>query len=224
MKRWSSVNTWSRSTREPVEVLGPFVVLDRRDRRLQRRDVGFERDRDLVAEAALHAREDDAEEPRGRGRRREPERGDHDAGPVVVVEAVGEELEPQRDQRVGQRHERRSSRTRGAGPSARRGSRASPCATASCSAGGRSSGASGECVMHDLLAELVELHVVGEPRRLEVEHRVVAAALRPSARRGCRARRRGRGRPRRCGRPGARSRSGATRGSWWCGGSRRARG
>ena len=39
--------------REPVEVLGPFVVLDRRDRRLQRGDVRFERDRDLVAEAAL---------------------------------------------------------------------------------------------------------------------------------------------------------------------------
>ena len=58
--------------RQAVEVLGALVVLDRRDRGLQRRDVRFERDGDLVAEAALHAREHDAQEPRGGGRRGEP--------------------------------------------------------------------------------------------------------------------------------------------------------
>ena len=90
--------------REAVEILGPLVMLDGRDRRLQGRDVGFERDGDLVAEPALHAGEHDAQEPRGRGRRRQSERGDDDAAAVVIVEPVGEELEPQRDQRVGDRH------------------------------------------------------------------------------------------------------------------------
>ena len=60
--------------REPIEVLGPLVVRDGRDRRLQPRDVRFERDRDLVAEAPLHARADRAEEPRRRGRHAEADR------------------------------------------------------------------------------------------------------------------------------------------------------
>ena len=76
MNRWSSANTWSRSTDEPVEILGPLVVLDGRDRRLQRRDVGFERDRDLVAESPLRPVEHDSQEPRRGRRRRQPERGD----------------------------------------------------------------------------------------------------------------------------------------------------
>ena len=58
MYMWSSTKTWSRSIDEPVEVLGPLVVRDGRDRRLQPRDVRLERDRHLVAEAALHARAD----------------------------------------------------------------------------------------------------------------------------------------------------------------------
>ena len=61
--------------RQAIEIVRTLVVRDRRDRRLQPRDVRFERDRHLVAEAALHARADDAQEP-GRGRRHaEPERG-----------------------------------------------------------------------------------------------------------------------------------------------------
>ncbi len=90
--------------REPVEILGSFVVLDGGDRRLQGRDVRFERDGDLVAETPLRPVEHDLEEPCCRRGCREPEGGDDDAAVVMVVEAVGEELQPQRDQRVGQRH------------------------------------------------------------------------------------------------------------------------
>ena len=68
MYMWSSVNTWLRSTHEAVEVLGPLVVLDRRHRRLQARDVRLEEDRHAVAEAPLRPVADDLEEP-GRGRR-----------------------------------------------------------------------------------------------------------------------------------------------------------
>ena len=42
MYMWSSVNTWSRRTLQSVEVLGALVVLDRRHRRLQPRDVRLE--------------------------------------------------------------------------------------------------------------------------------------------------------------------------------------
>ena len=68
MYMWSSTNTWLRSIAEPIEIVGPLLVRDRRDRGLQPRDVRLERDRDLVAEAALHARADGAQEP-GRGGR-----------------------------------------------------------------------------------------------------------------------------------------------------------
>ena len=104
MNRWSSANTWSRSTDKPVEILGPLVVLDGRDRCLQRRDVGFERDGDLVAESTLRPVEHDFRNHVAVADAAEPERGDHDATAIVLIEAVGEELEPQRDQRVGQRH------------------------------------------------------------------------------------------------------------------------
>ena len=67
MYMWSSTKTWSRSTDEAIEVVRPLLVRDGRDRRLQPGDVRLERDRHLVAEAALHARADRAQEP---GRRR----------------------------------------------------------------------------------------------------------------------------------------------------------
>ena len=65
MYMWSSTKTWSRSTGQPVEVLGALVVRDGRDRRLQTGHVRLERDRDLVAEAALHAVREHAQEPGG---------------------------------------------------------------------------------------------------------------------------------------------------------------
>ena len=52
--------------RQPVEVVGPFLMSDRRDRRLQLRDMGLESDRDLVAESALNAHGHRGEEPRRR--------------------------------------------------------------------------------------------------------------------------------------------------------------
>ena len=42
--------------RQAIEIVGPLVMRDARDRRLQLRDVGLERNRHLVAEAALNAR------------------------------------------------------------------------------------------------------------------------------------------------------------------------
>jgi hypothetical protein len=74
--------------RQPVEVLGALVVLDRRDRRLQRRNVRFQRDRDLVAETALGPMEEHPQEPRRGGRRGQPERGNKEAAPVVMAEPV----------------------------------------------------------------------------------------------------------------------------------------
>ena len=62
--------------RQPVEVIRPLLVRDRRSRRLQSCDVRFERDRHLVAEPPLHARADRAEEPRGGCRHAEADRRD----------------------------------------------------------------------------------------------------------------------------------------------------
>ena len=54
--------------REPVQVLAPFLVRDRRDRGQQRRHVRLERNRHLVAEAPLHADADGLQKPRRGGR------------------------------------------------------------------------------------------------------------------------------------------------------------
>ena len=53
---------------QPVEVLGPLVVLDRRHRRLEAGDVRLEGDADLVAEAALHPVEQHPHVPGAHGR------------------------------------------------------------------------------------------------------------------------------------------------------------
>ena len=82
---------------EPVEVLGPLLVLDRRDRRLQPRDVRLERDADPVAEPALDAVEQHLQVPRRRRRDRQADRGDDDRRAVVAGHSVGEQLQPQRE-------------------------------------------------------------------------------------------------------------------------------
>ena len=56
--------------REAIEILGTLLMRDRRNRREQRRDVRLERDRHLVAEAALHARADGLRGTRSRWRTR----------------------------------------------------------------------------------------------------------------------------------------------------------
>ncbi len=68
MYMWSSMNTWLRSTASRSRYSRPFLMRDRRDRRQQRRHVRLERDRHLVAEAALHAGADGLQEPRRGGR------------------------------------------------------------------------------------------------------------------------------------------------------------
>ena len=103
--------------RQPIEILRPLLVRDRRDRCLQLRDVRLERDRHPVAEAALHARADGAEKPRRRRRHAEADRRAlHQPGPVLE-HALAEQHQPQREQRIGQRgelrqHERRHHQAR----------------------------------------------------------------------------------------------------------------
>ena len=93
--------------RQAVEVLGTLVMGDAGDRRLQARDVRFERDRDPVAEAPLHSGAHRAEEPRRRGRCAEPDgRGANEARPVLE-HALAEQHEPPREQRIGQRRQLR---------------------------------------------------------------------------------------------------------------------
>ena len=110
---------------EPVEVVGPLVVLDAsrprpaaapratRARSSPGRGSG-------AARASLTTRRNqvavaDSAEPDGRGRAR---------AAVAAEHAVGEQLEPQREQRVGQRREQRQPERDDAAAAARPGSRA----------------------------------------------------------------------------------------------------
>ena len=139
----------------------------------------LERDGDLVAEAALHARAETtrrnqvaaAETPR-------PIAGDAAPGRVVAVEhAVAEQLQPQREQRVGQRGQQRQHERDEQQPRLVRGSRACTAATSTAApaAGRRRGRASGE----DVIARPPPRRSVdAEALRLQVEHRAVAAAPR----------------------------------------------
>jgi hypothetical protein len=93
--------------REPVEKFGPLLVGDGGHRRLQPGHMGFERDRDLVAEAALHAGADRAQQPRGRGGDAERDRGDAHDPRVPPEHAFAEQLEPPGQQGVRQGREPR---------------------------------------------------------------------------------------------------------------------
>ena len=53
---------------QPIEILGPLVVLDRRHRGLQSRDVRLDRDGGALAEQEVHPVARDAQQP-GRGAR-----------------------------------------------------------------------------------------------------------------------------------------------------------
>ena len=89
--------------RKPVEVLGPFLVLDARDRRLQPRDVRFDRHGRAIAEPPLHAVARDLQEPSCGGRCAQPNRREEHSVALIVLNAVREQLQPQREQRIGQR-------------------------------------------------------------------------------------------------------------------------
>ena len=75
---------------QPVEVRGPFVVLDARDRGLQARDVRLDLDRRAVAEPHLDAVADRAQQPAARPRPRPRPRPPHDLAGRASVDAVGE--------------------------------------------------------------------------------------------------------------------------------------
>ncbi len=84
--------------RQAVEVQRALLVGDRGDRRLQAGDVRLERDRDPVAEAALHARAERSQEPGGRRRHAEAEGGRHQQAPVAAEDALPQELQPEGEQ------------------------------------------------------------------------------------------------------------------------------
>jgi hypothetical protein len=93
--------------REAIQIVGTLVMLERRDRRLQPCDMRLERHRHAIAKAPLRAIADDAEDPRAGRRRTEPERGGVDEQAVAAERAVCEQLEPHREQRVGERCQQR---------------------------------------------------------------------------------------------------------------------
>ena len=88
--------------REPVEVLRALLVGDGLHGRLQPGDVPLERDRHLVAEAALGAGREHPEEPRQHRREPEGDGGQQHQASVPVGGASTQQRQPQRDERVGQ--------------------------------------------------------------------------------------------------------------------------
>ncbi len=89
--------------RQPVEIIRTLVMGDGNNRCLELRDVRFQRNRDLVAEAALHARADRAQKPRRRRGDSEADcRAPHQTGPVLK-DSLTQQHQPQCEQRIGQR-------------------------------------------------------------------------------------------------------------------------
>ncbi len=191
--------------RQPIEIVGTLVMGDGGDRSQQRGHVRLERDGHLVAEATLHSSADGGEEPGRGGRHADRQRAPPDASPIALQDAVANQLEPERQQRIGHggqkrqgerrddqrrlvaiaqlaqaphRRERRRKRVhRGHLTRGRHSSSPLRLRRRSAAPGGRTSSGSGRSA--------------------------------PSARRACRVRRPGRARGRRCDRHGAPSRSGA---------------
>ena len=91
--------------RQPVEELGPLVVLDSGHRGLQARHMGLERDRDAVTEPALHSLRQHREVPDEGGRDGETDGGGDDRRPVVLVDTIDDQRQPEREQRIGQHHQ-----------------------------------------------------------------------------------------------------------------------
>jgi hypothetical protein len=92
---------------QPIEILRAFLMRDRSDRCLQLRDVRLERNRHLVAEAALHPRADRAEKPSRGGRHGEANRRASHHDRSVLEDAFAKQHQPQREERIGQRGELR---------------------------------------------------------------------------------------------------------------------
>ena len=90
--------------RQAVQVLGPLLMRDRRDVCLQPRDVGLQRDRHLVAEAALHPGGDGHHQPGGDGGDCERDDRELQQARLMLEQPFAEQLEPDREQRI--RHRR----------------------------------------------------------------------------------------------------------------------
>ena len=99
--------TPDRAGGEPIEVIRSLVVGDGRHRCLQTGHVRFERDRHLVAEAALYPRADRAQEPRGGGRHAEANGRDPRQPGRALDDGLAEQHEPEREQRIRQGREQR---------------------------------------------------------------------------------------------------------------------
>ena len=92
---------------EPVQVFRALVVLDRRNGRLKLGHVRLEGDRQAVTKPALGAIAHDPQKPgQGRGCSEAQCRG-HGEATVVCQRGVGQGLEPERKQGVGQGREQR---------------------------------------------------------------------------------------------------------------------
>ena len=101
---------------EAIEVFGPFLVLERRSRCLKPRHVRFERDGDAIAEAPLRAIADHPQKPGRGGRYAEPDRRRQHQPAPAAVHAVRQQLQPDGEQRVGERGEQRQAERDGHEP------------------------------------------------------------------------------------------------------------
>ena len=88
---------------EAVEVVAPLLQFQTGDRGLQGGHVGLQSDRHPVAEAAGQPVVDDPEQPaEGRRRGHRPEHRENHRS-VAVGQPVGQQLEPEREQRIRDR-------------------------------------------------------------------------------------------------------------------------
>ena len=93
--------------RQPVEVLGSFVVFDRGYRSLKTGNVRLQSDGDLVAEAPLDAAADHPQVPGERGRHPKTDGGNDNRRATGALHTVDDQLQPERQQGVGDHHQQR---------------------------------------------------------------------------------------------------------------------
>ena len=92
---------------EAVQIVGALMMGDGDQRCLKAGYVRFERDGDLVTEAPLDSGAHRSEKPRRRGRQAEAgSRGAYQAG-LMAEDSFPEQLEPQRQQRIGEHRQLR---------------------------------------------------------------------------------------------------------------------
>ena len=183
-------------------------------RGLQARHVRFERDGDPVAKTALRAVADDSQKPGGRGRNSQTHAPPPVPEPALCrQQSVGQQLHPQRQQRVRQRGEQRQCEGDGQQP------RLGFAAHASMRATWTARRPASERLIDRFHARLIQhtqlgLSFFAEARGLQFEHGLDNGRRPPSVHRACPVPPRVRARARRYGRLGARSKTGARSESW----------